>query len=138
MKNLTYKQAVSQLEMLEKKVNLYNNLISCGIAEKRVHLYEAPVCESGYSMGELIIIRCNGKEIDRYDNRKEYARSCKWSAKHGKIILDFTKKDLKTYFDLLQDKLNTNGYWARYTEMRDLKTKVFVAEESEVKKFYTF
>ena len=47
---------------------------------------------SGYSMGELVIVRYKGKEITRYDNRSEYAKSCKWTARHGEVVFDIKTK----------------------------------------------
>ena len=93
----TYEQVERELEQLNQTMELYDRLVSFGIPKKMVHYYTSPERRSGYSMGETIAIMCNGQEVQIIDRTQEYARSCKWRAKHGYIVIDFTKKALKEY-----------------------------------------
>lgn len=102
MKKETYKDVVSELERLTAIKEEYDALISCGIPQAKAHCFDIPYLyvDSGFSMGEEIVIRCNKHEILKRDFTKDYAKSCKWKAKHGYIVVDFTKKDLRTYIEL--------------------------------------
>jgi len=93
----TYEQVERELEQLNQTMELYDRLVSFGIPKKMVHYYTNPERRSGYSMGETIAIKCNGQKVQIIDRTQEYARSCKWRAKHGYIVIDFTKKALKEY-----------------------------------------
>ena len=139
METKTYKQVKTQLETLNSIIDLYDKLINCGIAKDKVHYYESPHCYSDYSMGEEIDVRCNMKPIEKVDNRKYYAKSCKWSEKHGYILLNFSKKDLKRYVQIglemefaLKSKDN-KLYLNLLVEKKALLRKSFVAEKSIVK-----
>ena len=93
----TYEQVERELEQLNQTMELYDRLVSFGIPKKMVHYNTSPEKSSGYSMGETIAIMCNGQKVQIIDNTQEYARGCKWRAKHGYIVFDFTKKALKEY-----------------------------------------
>lgn len=81
---------------------VYDALVSCGIPKRDVHHFVKPQPSSGYSMGEVVITSCNGKEICRVNNTQEYAKSCKWRAKHGVVFVEFTKTTLRRYIDMLK------------------------------------
>jgi hypothetical protein len=49
---------------------------------------------SGYSMGDLKKIYVNDELFFTLDDKQEYAKSCKYSATHGLIRLDLSKKQL--------------------------------------------
>lgn len=98
MEQIEYSRVVSQIEELSALKENYDALISAGIPKTKVHHFEIPYSvNSGYSMGEVVIVRCNGKDVVRYDRTQEYAKSCKWRANHGRVVLNFTKKSLKEY-----------------------------------------
>lgn len=135
----TYKQAKMMVEKYTAMMKLYNNLISFGVPQSKVQYYETPCVSSDYSMGELVIVRCNGFDIDRKDKRQEYARSCKYHAKHGIIVLDFTKADLKKYVTLCEAKAkNVNRYFEDADKITALKEKAYNEKESVVRKFRTW
>lgn len=96
-------------EEVERLHKLYNNLIDCGVTPKNVRYYETPNVYSGYSMGETVEVWCNNKIIEAIDHTSDYARSCRWRAKHGKVVINFSKKSLKEYLKACID----NDYQAR-------------------------
>lgn len=99
METKTYQQTKEIVESECKWMQVYENLHLNGIPYKDVHYYRynRPAYSSGFSMGEVIVIRCNGNGIDSIDNTQEYAKSCKWRANHGLVIINFTQKGLHDY-----------------------------------------
>lgn len=99
METKTYQQTKDIAAEEQHWLQIYENLHCNGIPYKDVHYYRynRPAYSSGFSMGEVIVIRCNGNGIDRIDNTSEYAKSCKWKANHGLIIINFTKGGLRDY-----------------------------------------
>lgn len=95
----TYDALQKLIETETEKLKLYDRLIACGLPKSKIHWYAIPDMRSGYSMGEYVILRCNGQIIDTTDQTKEYRGGCKYRAKHGKVVLDFTKKDLRHWLD---------------------------------------
>ena len=89
----TYEQVERELEQLNQTMELYDRLISFGIPKEIVHFYTCPETSRDYS----VTVMCNGQKVQIIDKTQEYARSCKWRAKHGYIVIDFTKKALKEY-----------------------------------------
>ena len=142
METKTYKQVKEQLDVLNNILDLYDKLNECGIAKDKVHYYEAPKCSSDYSMGEEVDVRCNMRQIQLIDKRRYYAKSCKWNEKHGFILLNFSKKDLKRYVQIgiemeqAQKAKDRNRYLNLSDEKNKLIKKAFVAEKSIVKKLY--
>jgi hypothetical protein len=51
---------------------------------------------TGYSMGEMKHIFLNDKRFCTLDATKEYAKSYKYKANHGRLSLKLTKKDLRS------------------------------------------
>ena len=128
MEQIEYSRVVSQIEELSALKENYEALISAGIPKTKVHYFEIPYSvNSGYSMGEVVIVRCNGKEIVRYDRTQEYSKSCKWYAKHGCVVLNFTKKSLKEYTLLCEKeyqanrRLQSNYYGSREDKLKALQ-----------------
>lgn len=99
METKTYQQTKEIVEVEGKWMQVYQNLRAYGIPYKDLHYYRynRPCYSSGFSMGEIVVVRCNGVEIDRIDNTQEYAKSCKWRANHGLVIINFTQKGLRDY-----------------------------------------
>lgn len=83
--------------------DMYDVLVSLGIPKRDVRHFVIPQPSSGYSMGEVVITSCNGKEICRVNNTQEYAKSCKWRAKHGVVFVEFTKTQLRRYVEMLKN-----------------------------------
>lgn len=142
----TYNFYVNKKDECEKMLSKYDTLINLGIPKGKVQFYVSPTVSSGYSMGELVEVYCNGVLIEKIDNRKQYAKSCKWrgSEKHGKIVLHFNKTDLKKYVNLYETrrdfdrrsndyKLN-NGYHELFEKCNELVKKAFVEKDSVVRK----
>jgi len=50
--------------------------------------------ETGYSMGETKYLFLKSNIFLRIDHTSEYAKSCSWSAKHGRMILQMKKPEL--------------------------------------------
>lgn len=104
-----YSRITAELEELSALKENYDALISAGIPKTKVHFFEIPYSvNSGYTMGEVVIVRCNGKDVVRYDHTQEYAKSCKWRANHGRVVLNFTKKLLKEYVILCEREHEAN------------------------------
>lgn len=99
MEKLNYQQTKEIVATEGKWMQVYENLHLNGIPYKDVHYYRynRPAYSSGFSMGEIVVVRCNSRDIDRIDNTQEYAKSCTWKAKHGFVIINFTKKGLLDY-----------------------------------------
>lgn len=55
--------------------------------KSRIHGLAACLPDSGYSMGEdkYIVCRILGGYVDHFDGCQEYARSCSYRAKHGRV-----------------------------------------------------
>jgi len=96
---MDYKQTKRIANEENMWLEVYDRLHECGIPYNEVHYfrYNLPYYSSGFSMGEIMTVKCNGNEIHRIDRTKEYSKSCKWKAKHGYIVINFTKKGLRDY-----------------------------------------
>lgn len=95
----TYDQLKASIAKDQKQLGLYDALIAQGLPKSKVHYFSVPMAKSGYSMGERVVVRVNGAIVAQADYTREYGRCCKYSAKHGKVIFDFSKKDLKYWLD---------------------------------------
>ena len=89
-------------ESIESAMAVAQALVDCGIPRKLTKHWKPVAPESGYSMGETVVLKCGDKTIQKLDNTSEYAKSCKYRAKHGYIVLEFSKKDLRTLVDLMK------------------------------------
>lgn len=137
--NKTYNQLKSECVSNEKLLERYDALNRCGISLKYVHFYDTPYITSGYSMGEMVYIYCNDVLIERVDNCMEYAKSCKWRGRHGRIEVRFTKKGLKDFVGLcksLSVVRGTNEWFDMYEKRRDLIKKYINLDNCVVKKLY--
>lgn len=98
---MTYKETKERFAELRRALNLYDALhIFGGVPYNKVHNFIAPYYASGYTMGETLVVRCNGITIAEADYRQHYAKSCKWRPKHGEVVLNFTKKAMRQYVEL--------------------------------------
>lgn len=95
----TYDQLKASIAKDQKQLDLYDALIAQGLPKTKVHYFSVPMIKSGYIMGERVVVRVNSATVTQADYTKEYARSCKYRAKHGKVVLDFSKKDLRYWLD---------------------------------------
>ena len=110
MTTYTYNEAKEQFTELRKLLNLYDVLhIFGGVPYKDVHYYMPPYFASGYTMGEEVVVKCNGVIIDTIDRRKHYSKGCKWKAKHGRIVIDFTKKAMRQYVEICKSLCDENN-----------------------------
>lgn len=134
--NKTYQSVVSEIDKLSKTLQVYDALIACGIAKKDVQYYDTPYIYSGYSMGETIHVKCNGKNIATVDNTKQYAKSCTWKPKHGLVVINFTKKELKEYVNYCKERANCNGMHQHAEEMRKLCYRAIDHTTSIIKNGY--
>ena len=130
----TYNQAKSDLDYNKAIVAIYDKLHTNGIAYKDVHYYEFPKdISSNYSMGEKIVVKCGGNTIHTIDQCMEYSKSCKWRARHGYIVLAFTKKGLKDYVAIckkIKNETNLTEKVKLYDERRRLLNKYISIEKS--------
>lgn len=147
---LLNKFTFEQLNRLQGEIadylRFYENLHKSGISYKNA--FGLVSCSfyaySGYSMGEIIELQCNGKELHKYDRRQEYAKSCKWKAKHGRVVFDFTKKDLKRLCEILtlvqkgteRNTLTREAEKALLSELKEIKQRAFSEKKSIVTKGY--
>lgn len=129
----TYYQVKSDLVYSKAILEMYDNLHSNGIAYKNVHYYAMPNISSNYSMGEKIVVKCGENTIHTIDHCHEYPKSCKWSAKHGYIVLAFTKRGLKDYVAVCKKIENETEMKERvrlFDEKRRLLNKYISIEKS--------
>ena len=93
MKIEEFERQAKLLKILEK---LHELGLTYGEAEK--FPFALPELWSGYSMGEEIIWKFNDETLFVEDYKKQYAKHCKWTPKHGSIVMRFTsKKQLKKF-----------------------------------------
>lgn len=87
----------------------------------------ACTADSGFKMGEKVLVRYRGVEIVSYDKREDYARSCKWSANHGEVVFDFTsKKALRDYCEACRRCCLDEEHSEEHRQtMKDILTKQF-------------
>lgn len=136
----TYSQIKTEQEENNKKMQLFENLHNNGISYKNVHFYKTPNIESNYSMGEMIVVKCGENHIEKADRCKNYAKSCKWKAKHGKIVVCFTKKGLKEYVFICKKIYATDDMKVRvkcFEQRRALLEKYIDKNESVYNRKYT-
>ena len=130
----TYNQVKSDLVYSKAIIEMYDNLHTNGISYKNVHYYAIPNnISSNYSMGEKIVVKCGENTIHTINHCMEYPKSCKWSAKHGYIVLVFTKKGLKDYVAVCKKIEHETERKARlelYDEKRRLLNKYISIEKS--------
>lgn len=93
----TLKELQKEVCDLQKNLEIRTTLCSL-VPEKYAMCFKPTRIDSGYSMGEVVVYICNGKEIYREDNRKYYTgRGAKYNPVHGAIFVNFTKKALLEY-----------------------------------------
>jgi hypothetical protein len=135
----TYSQIKTEQQENNKTMQLFENLHNNGISYKNVHFYKSPNITSNYSMGEMIIVKCGENHIENVDRTKNYSKYCKWKAKHGKIVVCFSKKGLREYVDICK-KIDTtkdrNVIIEGFKQQRALLEKYIDKNESEYKRAY--
>ena len=91
------------IEDLKKQVRLMaivETLHELGLSweEAEKFPFVIPFMGSCYKMGEKVIWQFKGNTIFVEDHTEEYAKSCKWRAQHGRVVMNFTsKKQLKDF-----------------------------------------
>lgn len=134
---MTYQELKEQLERMTELMSTYNAIASCGVPQKSVHHWVAPKIMSGYTMGEEVRIRCGATTIQDIDQRKYYAKSCKWHEKHGYVLIDLSKANVKRYLSLLTQLEYTDLTMAERDELRnqakDILCKSINKEHSQIK-----
>lgn len=137
----TYNEICRELDALTEQKRLCEALRDAGVPISKAHNYSTPYARSGYSMGENVKVYCNDIFIENYANTEEYAKSCKWQAKHGRVVLRFTKKALREYVDCniaIRNLQGRNDYLKEadpyFEKKRELVKNAYVADESVVKK----
>ena len=129
-----YKQICEELAKLQEKKDLFDRLHEIGgISYKQVHLFHFPHCKSGFSMGETVVLYVNHKAVAEQNQCLQYAKSCTWQEKHGLLRFDFTKKDFKKLFELLE-KVEYDLYMVGHAkdEYRLKYEKRFLNDSNEI------
>ena len=97
--------------------------------------FATPRIWSEYSMGEEILYCFQNSPIFKESYTQQYAKSCKWRAKHGYIVINFkTKKALKEFANkaisgkITYDDIDKNINW----EVSHIKGKKFSFENKKV------
>ena len=91
---------VANLERQVKLLEIVNKLHNLGLTwdEAEKFPFALPRVDSGYSMGEKIYWEFQDSTILVEDYTDEYAKSCTWRARHGRVVINFTsKKQLKEF-----------------------------------------
>lgn len=100
-----YQTLLAERERTSRDIAVCEAGIEAGIPKSKAHcilaLLDRISIKSGYSMGETIIVKIKGVEVMRKNQTQEYAKSCKWRAKHGEVILDMTLKQAKEIYNAL-------------------------------------
>ena len=128
------------------KENLKEQVVLLHIVEKLHELglsweeaedfpFATPRIWSEYSMGEEILYCFQNSPIFKECYTQQYAKSCKWRAKHGYIVINFkTKKALKEFANkaisgkITYDDIDKNINW----EVSHIKGKKFSFENKKV------
>ena len=127
MEKQTYKEMQQQVAKLNKNIEIMDAVIKAGIPQSKAHYIFDFVgnmfsVSSGYSMGETVDIEVIGERVIRIDQEKEYARTCKWNANHGMVIIELTKKDFRWMFDQAA-RLDEIHYGLKFAEKDVVKTR---------------
>ena len=108
-------RTIKELQQDIKNLNNYVNSVTkikdvTEVSEETAHHINALDIKPkfDYSMGSVVSLAINGNVFKTYDHTKEYARGCKYSARHGKVIIDFPSKAMFKKFS----KLVVQGYKA--------------------------
>lgn len=100
---LSVDDASALLDEITKITRVHDALRSVGISKSQCTYYASPRVQSGYSMGEVIYVYCNDKQIEYIDNRSYYKGDFKGRETHGRIIVRFTKKSLRDCIGALME-----------------------------------
>ena len=93
----TRKELQNQIENLQSELKIVETLCKY-VPEKYAICFGGMVVDSGYSMGEVVRYSINGDIIMDDGYCQDYAKSCRYKAKHGLVIFDFkNRKQLKEY-----------------------------------------
>ena len=127
----TTRQINNEIEALKKEssnVAMLENAIGVKLVEK---LNGVPHIESGHRMGNFCEWYIGDQLIWKSSNCEEYAKSCKYKATHGKLIIRFrTKKECKDFFVMLAEtqskkyiglKSKENSSQITYEELEERK-----------------
>lgn len=130
-----------------RRFAILQKMVSLGVPKKDVHHFIFPLVDTGYSMGGETEVFVSGSLVMSDNNKQHYARSCNYSAKHGYVRIDFTKKDLKQYVKIckeldnawsLVDKKDNNETRAIYVNAlslyKDFVEKHINRKHSEIKR----
>ena len=137
----TRKELQAEIEKLQKEKETLTTLCEF-IPEKYAMCFKPTRLDSGYSMGEVVVYICNGKEIYREDNRKYYkGRGAKYKPTHGEIFVNFTKNGLLEYCKLcynIRVKEIRKEYKERVEIGQDKREflKKYISKDSIVKDLY--
>lgn len=127
-------------QKLERQVRLLaivEKLHSLGLSweEAEKFPFALPRVDSGYSMGEKIYWKFQDSTILVEDYTDEYAKSCTWRAKHGRVVINFTsKKQLKEFtkkainFKLTDDDVE-KVLDKKYSELKNGKFSCYIRKE---------
>lgn len=96
----TLKELQKEVDKLQNELEMRTALCAL-VPEKYAMCFNPNRIDSGYSMGEVVVYICNGREIYREDNRQYYTgRGARFKPTHGQILVEFTKKALLEYCKL--------------------------------------
>ena len=101
MKN--YNDLKNEISRLNEIKQVYELLHESGISYKTAEDFKFFQIESGFSMGETTELRIkSGGKMSTifYEDETEKYPGGKWKARHGQIIVTFTRKELKEYIKL--------------------------------------
>lgn len=142
MNKQNYKEMQQQVAELNNNIEIMDAVIKAGIPQSKAHYIFDFVGDmfrvsSGYSMGEDVDIVVNGERVIRINQKKEYARSCKWNANHGWVIIELTKKDFRWMFDKAA-RLDKVHYLIKFVEPDVVKTRYreeLIGIHNEIREF---
>lgn|GEM_PF-6340482 len=142
MEDRSYNYIVEKFKEYEELKRVHDILHSFGVpysltgyfVDRTVNFHEHAT--SGYNMGETVEVYCCGHEIIKYDHTQEYARSCRWRARHGIIVFNFpTKKSLRDYCRSLKELCDTTSeeeYMKKNKEISDALTSYIDLDMSDI------
>lgn len=108
--------------------------------------FAASLPSSGYSMGETKVVSAKGLPHGKYDNRRQYARSFGYRARHGEIYaeipVEYAAKgqSLGGLITIIGQKVRGNIYHCKWLEINQIKKyrpETEVHEENGYGFYYT-
>lgn len=108
------KDLKNKVAEMQKVINTAELIKKAGIPAKYVDdMIVIPYGTSGYNMGEICNVYIGDELIYTWDRCEEYARSCSYSAQHGKVVIRMKKSQYRNLVEM----------FTKYYKSQDVKER---------------